>query len=36
VLIFSDFAPDGRARKRQVFADGLNIPIGLLPLTPNA
>jgi putative heme-binding domain-containing protein len=35
VLIFSDFAPDGRARKRQVFAEGLNIPIGLLPLTPN-
>lgn len=35
VLIFSDFGPDGRARKRQVFADGLNIPIGLIPLSPN-
>ena len=34
VLIFSDFGPDGRARKREVFADGLNIPIGLLPLSP--
>jgi len=35
VLIFSDFGPDGRARKRQLFADGLNIPIGLIPLSPN-
>ena len=34
VLIFSDFGPDGRARKREVFAEGLNIPIGLLPLSP--
>ncbi|MEQ1852127.1 MAG: PVC-type heme-binding CxxCH protein, partial [Chthoniobacteraceae bacterium] len=31
VRIFSDFAPDGRARKVEVFADGLNIPIGLYP-----
>lgn len=35
VLIFSDFGPDGRARKREVFADGLNIPIGLIPLSAN-
>ena len=35
VLIFSDFGPDGRARKRQVFAEGLNIPIGLIPLSPS-
>ena len=35
VLIFSDFGPDGRARKREVFAEGLNIPIGLLPLSPS-
>jgi putative heme-binding domain-containing protein len=31
VKILSDFAPDGRARKVTKFADGLNIPIGLLP-----
>ena len=31
VRIFSDFAPDGRARKVEVFADGLNIPTGLYP-----
>jgi glucose/arabinose dehydrogenase len=31
VRIFSDFGPDGRARKVEVFADGLNIPIGLYP-----
>ncbi|MHB1557449.1 MAG: PVC-type heme-binding CxxCH protein [Isosphaeraceae bacterium] len=31
VKILSDFGPDGRARKIQTFADGLNIPIGLLP-----
>jgi len=32
VKILSDFGPDGRARKIETFADGLNIPIGLLPL----
>lgn len=32
VKILSDFGPDGRARKIQTFADGLNIPIGVLPL----
>jgi putative heme-binding domain-containing protein len=31
VRIFSDFGPDGRARKVQIFADGLNIPTGLYP-----
>ena len=31
VRIFSDFGPDGRARKIEVFADGLNIPIGVYP-----
>jgi putative heme-binding domain-containing protein len=31
VRIFSDFGPDGRARKVELFADGLNIPIGLYP-----
>lgn len=33
VKILSDFGPDGRARKIETFADGLNIPIGVLPLT---
>ncbi|OJW21714.1 MAG: dehydrogenase [Planctomycetales bacterium 71-10] len=32
VKILSDFGPDGRARKIETFADGLNIPIGLLPM----
>ncbi len=32
VKILSDFGPDGRARSITTFADGLNIPIGLLPL----
>ncbi len=37
VRIFSDFGPDGRARKVEVFADGLNIPTGLYPFrSPNA
>ena len=31
VKILSDFGPDGRARKIKTFADGLNIPIGVLP-----
>ncbi len=32
IRVLSDFAPDGRARKVQVFADGLNIPVGIQPL----
>jgi putative heme-binding domain-containing protein len=32
VKILSNFGPDGRARTIQTFADGLNIPIGLIPL----
>jgi putative heme-binding domain-containing protein len=32
VRILSDFGPDGRARKVEVFADGLNIPVGVQPL----
>jgi putative heme-binding domain-containing protein len=31
VKILSNFQPDGRAGTIQTFADGLNIPIGLLP-----
>ncbi len=33
VKILSDFGTDGRARSITTFADGLNIPIGLLPLS---
>ncbi|MSU47917.1 MAG: c-type cytochrome [Opitutus sp.] len=32
VRVLSDFGPDGRARKSTIFADGLNIPVGILPL----
>jgi len=32
VKILSDFGADGKARSIQTFADGLNIPIGLIPL----
>src|SRR5215216_1947811 len=32
LFVLSDFGPDGKARKVQVFADNLNIPIGILPL----
>ncbi len=32
VKILADFRPDGKARSITTFADGLNIPIGLLPL----
>ncbi|HEU5117143.1 MAG TPA: dehydrogenase, partial [Isosphaeraceae bacterium] len=32
VVVLDDFGPDGKARKVTVFADGLNIPIGVLPL----
>jgi putative heme-binding domain-containing protein len=31
VQVLEDFGPDGRARKVRTFADGLNIPIGILP-----
>jgi putative heme-binding domain-containing protein len=33
VKILDDFGLDGRARKISTFAGGLNIPIGILPLT---
>jgi putative heme-binding domain-containing protein len=36
VSILEDFAPDGRARKVTTFADGLNIPIGVLPIRHGA
>src|SRR5205823_12492077 len=36
VKILEDFGPDGRARKVTTFADGLNIPIGVLPLPAGA
>ncbi len=36
VRVLSDFDPDGRARKVEVFADGLNIPIGVQPLPRKA
>ncbi len=35
VTILEDFAPDGRARKVTQFAEDLNIPIGVLPLSCN-
>ena len=36
IRIFSDFAPDGRARKMEIFAEGLNIPTGLYPFRSRA
>jgi putative heme-binding domain-containing protein len=36
VKILDDFGPDGRARKITTFADGLNIPIGVVPLSGTA
>lgn len=38
VRVLSDFGSDGRARQSTVFADGLNIPAGIVPLprTPGA
>ncbi len=36
VKILSDFGSDGKARSITTFADGLNIPIGLLPLPSTA
>jgi glucose/arabinose dehydrogenase len=32
LTVLEDFGPDGRATKATLFADGLNIPIGVLPL----
>ncbi|MBX9626241.1 MAG: hypothetical protein K2X82_20750, partial [Gemmataceae bacterium] len=32
LFVLSDFGPDGKARKVETFAAGLNIPIGILPL----
>jgi putative heme-binding domain-containing protein len=32
VVVLSDFDDNGKARKAVTFADGLNIPIGLMPL----
>jgi putative heme-binding domain-containing protein len=31
VMILDDFGPDGKARKITTFAEGLNIPIGVIP-----
>ncbi|MCC6418896.1 MAG: c-type cytochrome [Gemmataceae bacterium] len=36
VKVLADFAQNGRARKVATFADGLNIPIGVLPLADGA
>jgi len=33
IKVLEDFADDGRARKISTFADGLHIPIGVLPVT---
>ena len=32
LYVMEDFGPDGKARKVSIFADDLNIPIGVLPL----
>src|SRR5579885_2523958 len=36
IKVLDDFGPDGRARKVTTYADGLNIPIGVLPLRDGA
>src|SRR5438552_320382 len=36
VKVVEDFGPDGRARRVTTFADGLNIPIGILPYQDGA
>ena len=36
VIVLSDFGDDGRARKVETFAEGLNIPLGVLPLENGA
>src|SRR6266446_2238471 len=33
ISIFSDYTPDGKAQKVQRFAEHLNIPIGVVPLS---
>ena len=35
VVVLEDFGPDGKARKATKFAEGLNIPIGVLALSPD-
>ena len=32
LYVLSDFGPDGKAKRIEIFADFLNIPIGILPL----
>src|SRR5688572_1217857 len=32
VVVLSDFGDDGRARKVETFVEGLNIPLGVLPI----
>jgi len=34
--VLSDFGPDGHARRAKVFAEGLNIPIGVVPVPGGA
>ncbi len=36
IKVLSDFGPDGKARKVETFADGMNIPIGILPYQDGA
>jgi putative heme-binding domain-containing protein len=36
IKVLSDFGPNGQARKIETFADGLNIPIGILPYQDGA
>jgi putative heme-binding domain-containing protein len=36
VMILDDFGPDGKARKITTFAEGLNIPIGVIPYKEGA
>src|SRR5688572_14540648 len=36
VIVLSDFGDDGRARKVETFAEGLNIPLGVLPIEGGA
>src|SRR5688500_4100484 len=36
VIVLSDFGDDGRAQKVETFAEGLNIPLGVLPIENGA
>lgn len=36
IRILEDFAPDGKAQRISTFADGLNIPIGVMPTAEGA